>query len=63
MRVPFYLRKGAAAMQYKTQMEAAKKGIVTEQMRIVAEKEYMEPEKLRGLVACGQGRHSGEYWS
>lgn len=41
-------------MQYKTQMEAAKKGIVTEQMRIVAEKEYMEPEKLRGLVACGQ---------
>lgn len=41
-------------MQHKTQMEAAKKGIVTEQMRIVAEKEYMEPEKLRGLVACGQ---------
>lgn len=41
-------------MQYKTQMEAAKKGIVTQQMRIVAEKEYMEPEKLRELVACGQ---------
>ena len=41
-------------MQYKTQMEAAKKGIITEQMRIVAEKEYMEPEKLRELVACGQ---------
>ena len=41
-------------MQYKTQMEAAKKGIITEQMKIVAQKEYMEPEKLRGLVASGQ---------
>jgi len=39
---------------YKTQMEAAKKGIVTKEMEIVANKEYMEPEKLRSLVACGQ---------
>ena len=39
---------------YKTQMEAAKKGIITKEMEIVAEKEYMEPEKLRSLVACGQ---------
>lgn len=39
---------------YKTQMEAAKKGIVTKEMDIVAKKEYMEPEKLRSLVACGQ---------
>jgi len=39
---------------YKTQMEAAKKGIITKEMEIVAKKEYMEPEKLRSLVACGQ---------
>ena len=39
---------------YKTQMEAAKKGIITPEMKTVAEKEYMEPEKLRELVACGQ---------
>lgn len=40
--------------EYKTQMEAAKKGIITPEMRIVAQKEFMEPEKLRELVACGQ---------
>ena len=39
---------------YKTQMEAAKKGIITKEMEIVAKKEYMEIEKLRSLVACGQ---------
>lgn len=39
---------------YKTQMEAAKKGILTPEMKTVAEKEYMDPEKLRDLVACGQ---------
>lgn len=39
---------------YKTQMEAAKKGIITKEMECVAKKEYMEPEKLRSLVACGQ---------
>lgn len=39
---------------YKTQMEAAKKGIVTPEMKIVANKEYIDVEKLRGLVACGQ---------
>ena len=33
--------------EYKTQMEAAKKGIITPEMKIVAEKEYMDPEKLR----------------
>lgn len=41
-------------MNYKTQMEAAKKGIVTKEMEIVAKKELMEVEKLRELVACGQ---------
>jgi len=40
-------------MNYKTQMEAAKKGIITKQMKIVAEKEGMEVEKLRECVAKG----------
>lgn len=39
--------------EYKTQMEAAKKGIITPEMQTVATKEYMEPEKLRELVAKG----------
>lgn len=39
---------------YKTQMEAAKKGIITEQMKVVARKERMDVEKLKQLVACGQ---------
>ncbi len=41
-------------MEYKTQMEAAKMGIVTPEMRIVAEKEHMDVEKLCELVRCGQ---------
>lgn len=39
---------------YSTQMEAAKKGIITAEMEIVAKKEYMHPEKLRELVARGE---------
>ncbi|MGN0614041.1 MAG: phosphomethylpyrimidine synthase ThiC [Porcipelethomonas sp.] len=39
---------------YKTQMEAAKKGIITPEMEAVAKKEYMETEKLRELVAKGE---------
>lgn len=38
---------------YKTQMEAAKKGIVTPEMEIVAKKEYMDVEVLREKVAQG----------
>jgi phosphomethylpyrimidine synthase len=38
---------------YKTQMEAAKKGIITPEMELVAKKESMDIEKLMGLVACG----------
>ncbi|MDO5560551.1 MAG: phosphomethylpyrimidine synthase ThiC [Oscillospiraceae bacterium] len=41
-------------MNYKTQMEAAKKGIVTEQMKVVAKKEYMDEDKLRKLIAEGR---------
>ena len=40
--------------EYSTQMEAAKKGIITPEMKIVAEKEHMDAEKLRGLVATGE---------
>ncbi len=39
--------------QYHTQMEAAKKGIVTPEMEIVAKKEYMDVQELRELVAKG----------
>ena len=39
---------------YHTQMEAAKKGIITEQMKIVAKKEYRTEEEIRNLVAKGQ---------
>lgn len=38
---------------YKTQMEAAKKGIITPEMEIVSKKEYMEPDKLRESIAKG----------
>ncbi len=41
-------------MKFKTQMEAAKNGCITKEMRTVAQKEGMEEERLRGLVACGQ---------
>lgn len=41
-------------MTYKTQMEAAKKGIITKEMSVVAKKESMAEEKLRELVACGK---------
>lgn len=41
-------------MTYTTQMDAAKKGIITEQMRTVAEKEKIALEKLRALVAAGR---------
>ena len=39
---------------YKTQMEAAKQGIVTPEMDLVAKKESMEPEALRQRVARGE---------
>jgi phosphomethylpyrimidine synthase len=39
---------------YKTQMEAARKGIVTEELRKVAEKEAMTVEELVPLVAAGK---------
>ena len=41
-------------MEYTTQMDAARKGIATPQMKAVAEKEYMPLEQLMELVAKGQ---------
>ena len=40
-------------MNYKTQMEAAKKGIITPEMEIVAKKENIDTEVLREKVASG----------
>lgn len=39
---------------YKTQMEAARKGIQTNELKKVAEKEHMTPEELMPLVAEGK---------
>ena len=39
---------------FYTQLEAAQKGFVTDAMKIVAEKEHMDEEELRALVALGQ---------
>lgn len=41
-------------MVYTTQMDAAKQGIITEQMRTVAAKERMDINRLKELVAKGQ---------
>ena len=40
--------------EYTTQMDAARKGIVTKEMEIVAEKEHMEVSRLMSLVAEGK---------
>lgn len=41
-------------MNYTTQMDAARKGIITNEMEIVAEYENIPKEKLRDLIASGQ---------
>ncbi|MBP5597410.1 MAG: phosphomethylpyrimidine synthase ThiC [Pseudobutyrivibrio sp.] len=40
--------------EYTTQMDAARKGIITPEMKQVALKEYRTPEEIRELVAKGQ---------
>ena len=48
-------RKGAGIMRnYATQMEAARKGIITPEMEAVAKKEYRATEEIRELVAKGR---------
>ena len=39
---------------YTTQMEAARKGMITPEMKQVAKKEYRTEEEIRELVAKGQ---------
>ncbi len=39
---------------FYTQLEAAKKGFVTDAMKIVAEKEQVPVERIRELVSLGQ---------
>ncbi len=39
---------------YTTQMDAAKRGILTPEMKVVASKEYRTEEEIRELVAKGQ---------
>lgn len=41
-------------MSYTTQMDAARKGIITKEMEIVAKKEQMDLEKLVQLIAKGE---------
>jgi phosphomethylpyrimidine synthase len=45
---------GTIIMNYTTQIDAARKGIITKEMEIVSEKEGMNVETLRGLVAEGK---------
>ena len=41
-------------MNYTTQMDAAKKGIITKEMETVAKKENRTPEYIRDLLAQGK---------
>jgi phosphomethylpyrimidine synthase len=41
-------------MNYNTQIEAAKKGIITKEMEVVAKKEYKTAEEIRAKVATGE---------
>ena len=41
-------------MEYSTQMEAARKGIITKELAYVAKSEGMQEQELLGLVACGK---------
>ena len=40
--------------EYTTQMDAARKGIITKEMEAAAKKEQIAPEKLRALIAEGK---------
>lgn len=41
-------------LNYTTQMDAARRGIITVEMETAAHREMIDPEKLRGLVAEGK---------
>lgn len=41
-------------MNYTTQMDAARKNIITEEMKVVSEKEHMDIQELKNLIAEGK---------
>lgn len=41
-------------MNYTTQMDAARKNVITEEMKAVSEKEHMDIQKLKNLIAEGK---------
>ena len=45
-------------MKYTTQMDAAKKGIITEQMKVVAEKEGIDVEAYKDISCRRKGSNS-----
>ena len=47
-------REEGGKMEYTTQMDAARKGIITKEMEIVAEYEKIPVDEIRKLVAKGQ---------
>ena len=47
-------QKGEEVMSYTTQMDAARRGIVTPELETVARKEHMSVEELMPLVAAGK---------
>ena len=51
---PGYPEEGEKMREYTTQMDAARKGIVTPEIKAVAEKEHMTSEALMKLVAEGK---------
>lgn len=50
----YFQRKEGLSMRYHTQMEAARKGIVTKELKAVSEKEQLSVETLLPLVAEGK---------
>ena len=50
----FYLQEDDPMRNYTTQMDAARKNIITPEMEKVAAKERMTPEEIRALVAEGK---------
>ena len=54
MGVDHFLYDKEETMNYTTQMNAARQGIITREMELVAEKEQFDPEEIRRLVAEGK---------
>jgi thiamine biosynthesis protein ThiC len=48
------IKRRVENMEYTTQMDAARKGIITKELASVAKSEGMDEQELRELVSCGQ---------